>query len=72
MQCLADGLPEDLSAEQREVAIGFISEHAHSSSRSEYDLGRTDLFEHSIDTGANRPFRQPFRRHPMAHLPVID
>ena len=28
--------------------------------------------EHRIDTGNNRPFRQPLRRHPVSYLPVID
>ena len=35
-------------------------------------MGRTTLVEHSIDTGNHRPFRQGLRRHPMAHLEVID
>jgi len=28
--------------------------------------------EHSIDTVDHRPFRQPLRRHTIAHLQVID
>jgi len=41
-------------------------------SRSEYDLGLTDLMEHSIDTGNNKPVKQALRRHPVAYLPLID
>ena len=41
-------------------------------STSEFDLGRTNLVKHTIDTGANRPFKQALRRHPMAYLPIID
>ena len=41
-------------------------------STSEFDLGRTNLVQHRIDTGINRPFKQQLRRHPMAYLPVID
>ena len=41
-------------------------------SKSTYDMGRTHLVEHSIDTGDHRPIRQPLRRHPMAHLDEID
>ena len=37
-----------------------------------YDLGRTDVVQHEIDTEGNRPFRQALRPHPRAHLPVID
>ena len=35
-------------------------------------MGRTTLVEHHIDTGDNRPIRQGLRRHPIAHLDVID
>ena len=54
------------------TATGFLREYADTFSRSDFDLGRTDLLEHSIDTGDYRPFRQPLRRHPIAHLQVID
>ena len=35
-------------------------------------MDRTNLVRHTIDTGTDRPFKQPLRRHPMAYLPVID
>lgn len=41
-------------------------------SKGTHDMGRTKLVEHSIDTGQNRPIRQPLRRHPYAHLTEID
>ena len=41
-------------------------------STSEFDLGRTNLVKHTIDTENNRPFKQALRRHPMAYLPIID
>jgi len=41
-------------------------------SRETYDMGRTNLVEHTIDTGDHRPIRQPLRRHPRAHLDEID
>jgi len=41
-------------------------------SKSEFDIGRTELVQHRIDTGNNKPFRQPLRRHPFACFPVID
>ena len=43
-----------------------------SSLKNQYDMGRTTLIEHSIDTGDNRPIRQGLRRHPMVHLDIID
>ena len=41
-------------------------------SRGEWDLGWTDIVTHSIDTGDHKPFRQPMRRYPPAHLKAID
>ena len=41
-------------------------------SYSEYDLGYTDIVQHEINTGENRPFKQPLRPQPRARLPVID
>jgi len=35
-------------------------------------MGRTQLVEHTIDTGINPPIRQHLRRHPLAHLDEID
>jgi len=72
VQCVIDTLPEDLPDEQRRAATEFVHEYADIFSRSDFDLGRTDLLEHTIDTGDHRPFRQPLRRHPIAHLEVID
>jgi hypothetical protein len=72
VQCLVDALPADLTAEQRQHAIDFIISHSDQFSKSEYDLGRTRLVQHHIDTGDNHPFKEMLRRHPMAYLPVID
>ena len=41
-------------------------------SKSRYDIGRTTLMENSIDTGDHRPIRQGLRRHPLAHLDIVD
>ena len=63
MQCLVDMLPEDLAAEQRQPAVDFIVLQRDQFSKSEYDLSRTRLVQHQIDTDNN---------HPMTYLPVID
>jgi hypothetical protein len=36
------------------------------------DLGQTHLMTHTINTGDAKPIRQGLRRHPMAHLDIID
>ena len=72
MQPLYQSLPADLSDEERLRAVQFIRENEALFSKSEFDIGCTDLVQHRIDTETHRPFRQSLRRHPMAHLPQID
>jgi len=72
VQCIIDSLPMDLSTEQRRNAEELICDNAELLSMSEFDIGRTFMAKHHIDTGTSRPFKQPLRRHPMAHLPIID
>ena len=62
----------DLTDEQRKKLRNLLEDKKSAFSLSDFDLGRTDIVQHKIDTGDARPFRQPLRRHPMAHLPVID
>src|SRR6218665_1709653 len=46
--------------------------HQNAFSLGEWDLGFTDRLQHRIDTGDERPVRQPLRRQPLSLLPVID
>jgi hypothetical protein len=71
VQCLIDGPPSFLSAEERREATVFIRKHAEVFSRSATDLGRNRWLPHRIDTGSSPPVKQPMRRHPYAHLPEI-
>jgi len=52
IQCLLDGLPDDLTAEQRARTTAFIRSWSNVFSRSEY-IGRTRIIPHHIDTGDN-------------------
>ena len=72
VQCLVDQLPEDLTVEQRAAAEDFIKKRSHVFSKSEFDIGRTDVIKHQIDTGHNAPHFEQLRRHPTTQLPVID
>ena len=65
-------LPTDVTSNQRERIVDFLEEFDDMFSRGTYDMGRTNLVEHTIDTGDRRPTRQPLRRHPGAHLDEID
>ena len=69
---IVETLPVEMSEAERATAIKFVIGNADAFSRSEFDLGRTNLVKHRIDTGDHRPFKQPLRRHPIAYLPMID
>ena len=62
----------ELGDEQKQDVGRLLQDNKEVFSTSEFDLGRTRLFQHKIDTETNRPFKQQLRRHPMAYLPVID
>jgi hypothetical protein len=72
VQPLIDGLPTDLSAAQRESAANLIREFSHIFSKNDKDVGFTTLIQHRINTGSAEPIREKLRRHPIAHLPLID
>lgn len=69
---LINRLPTELTEEQRIKAATLIRKNAGVFSRSPFDLGRTDLISHQIDTGDHRPIKESLRRHPLALLPEID
>jgi len=48
---LLRSLPLDLIPDQRDRVENFIRSHANVFSRSEYDIGRTNIIPHRIDTG---------------------
>jgi len=72
VQCLIERLPDDLTAEQRARAEEFIKSRSHVFSKSEFDIGRTDVLRHRIETGDHAPHFEQLRRHPTTQLPVID
>ena len=72
MRYLIDPLPTDLSHDQRRQAEEFIKSRAHVFSRSEFDIGRTDILFHRIDTGDSAPHYERLRRHPTCQLPTIN
>jgi len=65
-------LPDELTESQREQVLKLLKDNSTIFSRGEFDIGRTPLVEYRIDTGEHRPIRQPLRRHPFAHLDVIE
>ena len=72
VQEMLDQIDLELTDEQERQVKQLLNENREVFSTSEFDLGRTNLVQHRIDTGINKPFKQQLRRHPMAYLPVID
>jgi len=64
--------PGDVTSDQRQRVADLLSEYDDLFSRGTFDMGRTNLVEHTIDTGSNRPIRESLRRHPRAQLDDID
>ena len=65
-------LADDITQKQKEKVEALVTRYDDIFSRGSFDIGRTNLVEHGIDTGNNRPIRQALRRHPRAHLDIID
>ena len=72
IQEMIDQMDLELTDKQKQDVERLLQDNREVFSTSEFDLGRTNLVQHTIDTGTNRPFKQQLRRHPMAYLPVID
>ena len=72
LQAVIDGLPKKLSRSERRESIAFIRSYATLFSKDEYDIGRTSIIQHEINTGQSRPFKQQMRRQPPAYEPKIE
>jgi len=72
IKCLLDGLPDDLTSEQHTRATAFIQSRSNVFSRSEYDIGRTRIILHRVDTGDNTPHFDQLQQHPTTQLRMID
>ena len=72
VQSLVDKLPAELTNVQRVQVEDLLHKYEDIFSKGAYDMGRTTLVEHTIYTGDHRPIRQGLRRHPTAHLDIID
>jgi hypothetical protein len=72
LQPLLTTAQPNLTLNELEKVRDFLVEFQDTFSKDQYDIGRTDLIPHTIDTGNSRPVKQPLRRHPLAHLEFID
>ena len=62
----------EVSHSQRLHLEHLLFQYSDILSCSEMDLGHTDLVQHSIDTGDEKPVRQQLRKTPLAHGQIID
>ena len=69
---LMAGVHPDVPQEHVDRLEKLLNDISDIISRDEFDMGLTDLIEHEIDTGQERPVRQALRKTPMAHNEVID
>ena len=69
---IIDRVDSSVPTATKERLRNLLTNYEDVFSRDEYDLGSTNIVQHHIDTGDNRPFRQPLRPQPRAQLPVID
>ena len=60
-----DASVTNLNDEQKRAFFNLLLKHQSVFAKSKYDLGRTDLVEHEIFTGDNRPIKQAARRLPL-------
>jgi len=67
-QAVLDNILDHLTASQLRQVTKLLDVF----SENKFDMGRTHLVKHTIDTRAHRPNRQGIRRHPRAHLDIID
>ena len=69
---LVEGVHPDASAEHVTRLQKLLTDYEDILSKDEFDMGLTDLIQHDVDTGQERPVRQALRRTPMVHNQVID
>jgi hypothetical protein len=72
LEKLLEKVDNDLSYEEKGHLKEILLQYQDCFSRSEYDLGHTEVVEHTIDTGNHPPIKQALRRQPLAYLPEID
>ena len=62
----------DVTSEQKEQLKSLLNQYSDILSVNEYDMGLTDMIQHEIDTGSERPVRQQLRRTPVAYHQIIE
>ena len=69
---ILEGLPSDLTLMERRQIAELLLRNNGAFSSSEFNIGCTNLLQQQINTGNHPPISEPLRRHPRAHLDLID
>ena len=72
VQRLLNEVDKEVPAEVKSELATLLKKYRHVFSQGPLDMGRTDVVQHEIDTGDNKPVRQALRPQPLAMLPMID
>ena len=67
-----DANSSDLTDQQRQSFLALLLKHQTVFAQSKYDLGRTDLVQHKIDTGDHKPIKQAPRRLPLNKREIAE
>ena len=69
---LLDGMSDQLDPEQQERVLDLVLKHQGIFALPNGELGHTTLVQHTVDTGDNRPIKQPPRRMPLPQREIAD
>ena len=61
-----------VDVEQRDRFRSLLIQYGDILSINEMDMGLTDMIQHEIDTGDEKPVRQQLRRTPLAHQQIVE
>ena len=69
---MVERVDSEVTGEDKQRLRNLLMKYKGAISWNEYDLGYTDLVQHSIPTTDGPPVRQKLRRFPPAHAAIID
>ena len=71
IQQILDGIDPDVPTEHRSRLRNLLVKYVDILSRDEFDMGLTDLIQHDIDTGQERPVRQALEEHRWCTIKLL-
>ena len=69
---LLNDVDSEVSENDKEKLAGLLAEYSDIFATSDLDLGTATVVQHKINTGAQRPVRQPLRRQPITYVDLIE